>query len=121
MPARGFLVVAYKIGDAVNGRPAFHGGKSVPPLREGGGSRLRTGAPDDFAKRHGPLNTVSRRRRAGAALLASVPIVMLTIAVPFANRVPVRIGGFPFLLFWIVLWVLLTPAVLYAVSRLEDR
>jgi hypothetical protein len=51
--------------------------------------------------------------------LAAVPVVMLTLAIPFANRVEPRVFGLPFLLAWIVLWILLTPAFLGAVSRLD--
>lgn len=54
-------------------------------------------------------------------LLAVLSPVMLTFAVPFANRVEPRVFGFPFLLVWIVLWVLVAPLWLYAVYRLEGR
>ncbi|HEY5349688.1 MAG TPA: DUF3311 domain-containing protein [Candidatus Lustribacter sp.] len=53
--------------------------------------------------------------------LAVVPALMLTAAIPWANRVEPRILGLPFLLAWIVLWVLLCPVFLYAVYRIEGR
>jgi hypothetical protein len=46
---------------------------------------------------------------------------MLTIAIPFANRVEPRILGMPFLLAWIALWMLLTPVCLYAIYHIEGR
>ncbi len=54
-------------------------------------------------------------------VLALVPAVMLTFAVPLVNRVEPRIFGFPFLLVWIATWVALTPLFLYAVDRLRRR
>ncbi len=55
------------------------------------------------------------------AILALIPAVMLTFAVPLVNRVEPRILGMPFLLVWITLWVALTPLFLYAVERLRQR
>lgn len=54
-------------------------------------------------------------------LLAVISPIMLTFAIPAANRVEPRIFGFPFLLVWIVLWVAVTPACMYGVYRLEKR
>jgi hypothetical protein len=51
--------------------------------------------------------------------LAAIPIAALSIAVPLVNRVEPRILGLPFVLFWIVAWVLLTPAFVWGVGRLE--
>jgi hypothetical protein len=41
--------------------------------------------------------------------------------VPFVNRIEPRIVGLPFLLCWIIAWVLLTPAFLWTIGRLEKR
>jgi hypothetical protein len=54
-------------------------------------------------------------------LLAAIPIVALSIAVPLVNRVEPRIFGLPFLLCWVVGWALLTPAFLWTIGRLERR
>ena len=54
-------------------------------------------------------------------LLAAIPVVALSFAVPLVNRVEPRILGLPFVLFWIVAWVLLTPAFLWTVGRVERR
>jgi hypothetical protein len=54
-------------------------------------------------------------------ILAAIPIAALTVAVPLVNRVEPRIGGLPFLLCWIAGWVLLTPAFLWTIGRVERR
>jgi hypothetical protein len=46
---------------------------------------------------------------------------MLTVAIPFVNRIEPRVGGLPLLLFWIALWVATTPVFLGIVYRLESR
>ena len=61
----------------------------------------------------------SSRARALRVLLAAVPIAALTVAIPAVNRIEPRILGVPFLLCWIVAWVLLTPAFLWTIGRLE--
>lgn len=53
--------------------------------------------------------------------LAAIPVFALTFAVPLVNRVEPRVLGLPFLLFWIAAWVLLTPAFLWCVGRVEKR
>lgn len=52
-------------------------------------------------------------------VLAVIPAVMLTFAIPLANRVEPRLFGFPFLLVWIAGWVAVTPLFLYGVERLR--
>jgi hypothetical protein len=52
-------------------------------------------------------------------ILAAIPVGALTVAVPLVNRVEPRIFGAPFLLAWITIWVLLTPAFLWAIGRLD--
>jgi hypothetical protein len=54
-------------------------------------------------------------------LIAAVPIAALTIVVPLVNRVEPRILGVPFVLCWIVGWVLVTPTFLWGIGRLERR
>lgn len=53
------------------------------------------------------------------ALLAAIPLAALSVAIPLVNRVEPRIFGLPFLLCWIVAWVLLTPAFVWTIGRLE--
>lgn len=64
---------------------------------------------------------ISLRSRAACIVLALLSPVMLTLAIPFVNRDQPRVLGLPFLLFWILLWVALTPAILYAIYRIEGR
>jgi uncharacterized protein DUF3311 len=52
-------------------------------------------------------------------LLAAIPIAALTVAAPFVNRLEPRIAGLPFLLAWIVAWVILTPAFIWSIGRLD--
>ncbi len=61
------------------------------------------------------------RHRAARAALALVGPVMLSFGVPFANRVDPRILGLPFILAWLVFWVILTPATLYFIYRAEGH
>ena len=53
--------------------------------------------------------------------LALVPVLALTLGIPFANRLEPRIFGLPFLLAWIVGWILLTPVFMAVVHRLDRR
>ena len=53
--------------------------------------------------------------------LALVPVLALTLCIPLANRVEPRIIGLPFLLAYIVIWIILTPVFLLAVYRSENR
>jgi hypothetical protein len=61
------------------------------------------------------------RARILRVVLALVPAVMLSLAIPFVNRDQPRVFGLPFLLFWILAWVVLTPLFLAAIYRLEGR
>jgi Protein of unknown function (DUF3311) len=65
------------------------------------------------------LQRGARKVRPMRLLLAAVPIAALTVAIPLVNRVEPRFFGVPFLLSWIVAWVLLAPAFLWTISRLE--
>lgn len=55
------------------------------------------------------------------ALLAAIPLAALSVAIPLVNRVEPQIFGVPFLLAWIVAWVLLAPAFLWSIGRVERR
>ena len=54
-------------------------------------------------------------------VLALVPASALTLGIPFANRLEPRVLGLPFLLAWIVGWILLTPPIMAAVHWLDRR
>ncbi|HQT95069.1 MAG TPA: DUF3311 domain-containing protein [Thermoanaerobaculaceae bacterium] len=55
-----------------------------------------------------------------ALLSALVPAVALVAGLPFANRIEPVVLGLPFLLFWILGWVLLTPVFLAVAYVLAD-
>jgi hypothetical protein len=56
-----------------------------------------------------------------ALLLASIPYVTLALMLPLVNRTEPVIWGLPFLLFWIVVWVFVTPFLLLAAYHLEKK
>jgi len=56
-----------------------------------------------------------------AACLAAIPAAALTIGIPLANWVSLPIFGVPFLVSWIVGWILLTPLFLFAAYKAEGR
>ncbi len=47
--------------------------------------------------------------------LATLPFIGMLVMIPWANRTDPYILGMPFLLFWIVLWVVLTSACMTGV------
>jgi hypothetical protein len=53
--------------------------------------------------------------------LAAVPALGLLGGVPFANRVHTLVLGLPFLLFWIVAWVVLAAVCMGVLYRLDHR
>lgn len=56
-----------------------------------------------------------------ALILGAVPFLTLVFALPFVNRINPVILGLPFILFWILLWVALTPLILLVAYRIEKR
>ncbi|HET6276337.1 MAG TPA: DUF3311 domain-containing protein [Candidatus Cybelea sp.] len=57
----------------------------------------------------------------GRVLLAAIPFAALTVAIPLVNRIEPRIFGMPFLLGWILAWILAAPAFLWVAGKLETR
>jgi len=51
--------------------------------------------------------------------LAALPTIGLLAGIPFANRVEPFVLGLPFLLFWIVVWVVITSVVMGAIWTLD--
>ena len=52
-------------------------------------------------------------------MLAALPFLGILGGIFFANRVEPYVLGMPFILFWIVLWVVLTSAIMGVVYRLD--
>jgi hypothetical protein len=50
-----------------------------------------------------------------------VPTVGLLGGIPWANRVEPYVLGLPFLLFWVVMWVLTTSVVMLLITTLDAR
>jgi hypothetical protein len=64
---------------------------------------------------------VSHAKRLAVIGLAALPSLALSFAIPLANRMEPSVGGAPFLLLWIVAWVIVTPICLFCISKLERR
>ena len=62
-----------------------------------------------------------RRNHWLAGAIAAVPALALTFWIPFANHQEPRFYGIPFLIVWIIGWVLATPLFLYAAYKAEGR
>jgi hypothetical protein len=58
-----------------------------------------------------------QQRRPLAVVCAAIPFLALTLGLPFANHLEPRILGLPFVLAWIVLWIVLTPALMWIAYR----
>lgn len=52
-------------------------------------------------------------------VLAALPFLGILVGVGFVNRVEPFVLGMPFILFWIVAWVLLTSVIMAVVYRLD--
>ena len=62
-----------------------------------------------------------RVRAALPLVVAFVPVLALTAALPLANRLQPLVLGLPFLLAWILAWVLATPLFLAGAYALTPR
>jgi hypothetical protein len=54
-------------------------------------------------------------------VMALLPAVGLLGGVTFANRVEPYVLGLPFLLFWVVLWVVSTSGIMALITALDSR
>ncbi len=61
------------------------------------------------------------RRIRWSLVLGAIPVLALVFALPFVNRIEPLVLGLPFVLFWILAWILLTPLILFAAYKLETR
>lgn len=62
-------------------------------------------------------NRTMRPAMKKALFCGAVPFVALVAALPFVNRLRPVVLGLPFVLFWILGWVALTPVFLYLAER----
>ena len=56
-----------------------------------------------------------------AQLLLVIPFIGMCVLLPWANRTEPYVFGLPFLLFWIVLWMLLSSFILLIVYKLDPE
>lgn len=56
-----------------------------------------------------------------ALLLGALPFLTLVFALPLVNRIHPIILGLPFILFWILAWVVLTPFILFLAYQVERK
>ena len=54
-------------------------------------------------------------------LLAVLPFLGLLGGIPFVNRVTPFVLGLPFILFWIVLWVVITSLIMWVIYSTDPR
>ena len=52
-------------------------------------------------------------------LLAVLPFVGILLGVPFVNRVEPLVLGMPFVLAWIVMWVVLSAVIMGIIYKLD--
>jgi hypothetical protein len=61
-----------------------------------------------------------KRPSAGAIVLGMIPIAAVCFSVSLWDRIYPTVLGLPFNFFWLILWLLLTPACLVGAYRLEE-
>lgn len=57
----------------------------------------------------------------GALALGIIPFITMCFSVALWDRVAPMILGLPFNLFWLILWILLTPCCLLGAYRLDSK
>ena len=60
-----------------------------------------------------------KRPSLGALLLGLIPFAGACFTVPLWDRINPMVLGIPFNLFWLMLWILLTPLCMWGAYRLE--
>ena len=56
-----------------------------------------------------------------ALILGAIPFITMVFALPLVNRIEPIILGLPFLLFWLLAWVVLTPFILFLAYKFEKK
>ena len=56
-----------------------------------------------------------------ALMLGAIPFITLVFALPLVNRIKPVVFGLPFILFWILSWVILTPLILFIAYTMERK
>lgn len=64
---------------------------------------------------------IVRKPSLRALLVGIIPFVAMCFSVPLWDRVTPLVFGLPFNLFWLALWILLTPLCMAGAYRLDRR
>ncbi len=62
-----------------------------------------------------------KRPSLGAIAVGCLPLFAVCFSVPLWDRVYPMVAGLPFNLFWLILWILITPLIMSIAYRLERR
>jgi len=57
----------------------------------------------------------------GALALGIIPFIAMCFSVALWDRIEPMMLGLPFNLFWLILWILLTPCCLWGAYRLDTK
>ena len=57
----------------------------------------------------------------GSVLLGLIPFAAMCFSVPLWDRIQPRLLGLPFNLAWLIGWIVLSSACMWAVYRIETR
>jgi hypothetical protein len=52
-------------------------------------------------------------------ILAALPFIGILVGVPFVNQVEPLVLGMPFVLAWIVIWIVLSAVIMGTIYRLD--
>jgi uncharacterized protein DUF3311 len=61
-----------------------------------------------------------KRPSIGALALGLIPFAAICFSVALWDRVQPMVLGLPFNLFWLILWIILTPCCLWGAYRIES-
>jgi hypothetical protein len=64
---------------------------------------------------------VIKKPSISSIMLALVPFVGMCFSVPLWDRVTPRVLGLPFNMFWLLVWLALTPVLMSILYRIEKR
>ncbi len=57
----------------------------------------------------------------GSVLFGAIPFIAICFSVPLWDRIDPCVLGLPFNIFWLLLWLYLTPLCMYGAYRRESR
>jgi hypothetical protein len=69
---------------------------------------------------HYSIPPTVKKPRLPSLLLALIPFLAMCFTVPLWDRIHPIILGLPFNLFWLTLWIVLTPLCMWGAYRIES-